>query len=293
LDTTPAPQAEPTPPAEPVLEQQPPPSIDIPDPQPAPESADTEAVEQLSPEEIPSAEPVPEPLEDPIEPEDPPAEETIEPLTPELPEGDEDPVFTEPGEADPSTESNPATRSLDLDSAIQDFGRVLDRARANAPAPDRGSGPARNVYVPDSADMSTTGYGMGNLTFETADFDWSDYARAVYTQIWRAWHNRLLRMTNEFEKWAYVNREPTLRHAMRVRFVIERSGQVTGIMVENPSGCGPLDNSATQALAEVILPPLPEAFPKQREVVHAVFLASGEIRYMKPALTQMKALNYF
>ena len=258
-----------------------------------PESADTEAVEQPSPEEIQSAETVPEPLEDPIDSEDPPAEETIEPLTPEMPERDEDPVFTEPGEADPSTESNPATRSLDLDSAIQDFGRVLDRARANAPAPDRASGPARNVYEPDSADMSTSGYGMGNLTFETTDFDWSDYARAVYTQIWRAWHNRLLRMTNEFEKWAYVNREPTLRHAMRVRFVIERSGQVTGIMVENPSGCGPLDNSATQALAEVILPPLPEAFPKQREVVHAVFLASGEIRYMKPALTQMKALNYF
>ena len=134
---------------------------------------------------------------------------------------------------------------------------------------------------------------LGNLTFETADFDWSDYARSIYIEIWRAWHNRLLRLVNDFEKWSYQNREPLLQHWNQILFVIERTGEVSEILVETPSGCVPLDDSATQALEEVILPPLPEAFPKEREIVHARFIASGEIRFMRPALTRMKALNYF
>jgi hypothetical protein len=217
-------------------------------------------------------------------------------VTPAFPEDDQQPLFPREEDAlavpDTTTRVEP-DRAFDLDRAIQDFGRVLDDVRAASPPTNPGNATPRNVFVPDPSELSTTGYGLGNLTFETADFDWSDYARAVYTQIWRAWHNRLLRLTNEFEKWAHVNRNTTLRHANQIRFVIERSGQVSEIMIEGPSGCVPLDDSATQALAEVILPPLPEAFPKEREVVHARFIAIGDIRSMKPVLTRMKALNYF
>jgi hypothetical protein len=84
-----------------------------------------------------------------------------------------------------------------------------------------------------------------------------------------------------------------LEHWNQVLFVIERSGEVSQVLVETPSGCVPLDDSATQALEEVILPPLPQAFPKQREIVHARFLANGEIRWMRPSLTQMKQAGYF
>ncbi|HXV77079.1 MAG TPA: hypothetical protein VD788_12250 [Candidatus Polarisedimenticolaceae bacterium] len=223
------------------------------------------------------------------------AEDSSEVQAPALPRDDSEPLFPEDDRplAEPdSTVADERSRSFDLDRAIRDFGRVLDEARAENPV-DPGSSPPRNVFVPDPAELDTTGYGLGNLTFETADFDWSDYARAVYVQIWRAWHNRLLRMTNEFEKWAHQNQDPTLRHANQIRFVIERSGQVSEILIEGPSGCVPLDDSATQALSEVILPPLPDAFPKEREVVHARFIAIGDIRMMKPVLTRMKALNYF
>jgi len=176
---------------------------------------------------------------------------------------------------------------------MQDFGQQLDRAREATPPRPAGQGPPRNVFVPDPSEVATTGYGLGNLTFETADFDWSDYARSIYVEIWRAWHNRLLRLVNDFEKWSYQNREPLLQHANQIMFVIEHSGEVSQILIETPSGCVPLDDSATQALEEVILPPLPEAFPKEREIVHARFIANGEIRFMRPALTRMKALNYF
>ena len=184
-------------------------------------------------------------------------------------------------------------RDFDLQGAIRDFGRALDRARADSAPEQSGSGPPRNVFVPDPVDLPTTGFGVGNLTFETRDFDWEDYARSIYWEIWRAWHNRLLRLASDFERWSYDTREPNLYHQAQIRFVIERTGEVTGIAVELPSGCPPLDDSATQALAEVILPALPDAFPKQREVVHARFLAQGEVRALRPHLERLKALNYF
>ena len=182
---------------------------------------------------------------------------------------------------------------FDLHGAIQDFGKALDRAGGAVPNPKEGSGPPRNVFVPNAADLPTTGFGVGNLTFESRDFDWSDYARSIYWEIWRAWHNRLLRLASDFERWSYDNREPDLYHEVRVRFVIENTGEVTDISVETPSGCIPLDESATQALAEALLPALPADFPKEREVVHARFLARGEVRALRPHLERLKALNYF
>jgi hypothetical protein len=274
----PAPSAEPQPPPDPGAQVQPPlpPS---PDEQPATQPAQPQ-----------------EAVEEPIETEDPPAEEATEVATPDFLEREDAALRREPGpETTPETERTAdPTRSFNLDRALQDFGRELDRARDAAPPPEPpGSGPPRNVYVPDPADLSTTGYGVGNLVFETRDFDWSDYARAVYIQIWRAWHNRLLRMTDDFEKWSFENRQAFIHHQNQIMFVIERSGEVSEILVETPAGCIPLDQSATSALAEVILPPLPDAFPKDREVVHARFLATGEIRNMKRHLARLKALNYF
>ncbi len=226
----------------------------------------------------------------------PSPEEAAELATPDFPEQADAELLREPAPETSPDEAEAAApaSSFDLDRALRDYGQALDQARAaSPPPPPPGSGPPRNVYVPDPSDFATTGYGMGNLVFETRDFDWSDYARSIYIAIWRAWHNRLLRMVNEFEKWSYVNRQPYLNHTSQIRFVIERSGEVTGILIEGPSGCVPLDQSAAQALAEVLLPALPEAFPKDREVVHARFIATGEVRNMRPHLTRLKALNYF
>jgi outer membrane biosynthesis protein TonB len=188
---------------------------------------------------------------------------------------------------DPPDERGRPRPALDLGRAVRDFGDALDHAPRKT-----GRGAGTSTFVPDAGQFPTTGYGLGNLAFETRDFDWSDYGRQIYIAIWRAWHNRLYQTVDDFEKWAYGNGW-FLNHENRIRFVIERSGQVTGIVVEADSGCEPLDASATQALAEVILPPLPDDFPKQREVVHARFLAEGSIRDMRPSLTRLKHYGLF
>jgi TonB family protein len=84
-----------------------------------------------------------------------------------------------------------------------------------------------------------------------------------------------------------------LDHRNGVRFTIRRTGQVVDVAIETPSGCYPLDDSATDALKEVVLPPLPGDFQRDTETVHARFVAEGEIRAMKAFLRQMKDAGFF
>lgn len=206
----------------------------------------------------------------------------------------DDPAATLRSDPDPeSAGEGDAEPGFDVARAMRDFGQLIDRAREAHPLPaPPGSGRPIRVFQPDLSAVEQTGYGLGNLTFET-EFDWEDYARQIYVAIWRAWHNRLLQTTDAFEKWAHANGRWELNHQSAVRFVIERSGEVTGVAIEGPSGCLPLDDSATQALIEVVLPPLPAAFPKQREVVHARFIATGDIRSMHRYLTYLKEKRKF
>lgn len=182
-------------------------------------------------------------------------------------------------------------RTRDLQSRLRDFGRAIGRAPEQPGEGPEGSGSGRGgVSLPD---FPSAGFGVGNLHFESRDYDWANYGRAIYVAIWRAWHNRLLITAGVFERWSTQNREPLLDHQSVVRFVIERSGEVTGVAVETPSGCHPLDDSAADALRSVILPPLPSDFPRVRENVRAMFLANGEIRFLRPSLELLKARGYF
>jgi len=183
--------------------------------------------------------------------------------------------------------------SIDVARALRDWGRAVARARAASPPGSAGGGEGRNVFVPDPANLPPTGFGVGNLTFESRDYDWTDYARQIYWEILRAWYNRLYDTTDEFEKWMHLTGNPFLNHQVLVRFVIERDGDVTGIQVEVVSGCPPLDDSARTALDEVILSPLPADFPRDREVVRGLFIARGPIPSMRPMLSQLKAAGQF
>jgi outer membrane biosynthesis protein TonB len=269
-----------------------------------------EADAELAPDQLvlpPEASP--DPLPEPMEPEQAPPED--EPPRPEAPVEDE--VVGEPeqpiGEAsvdlppDRAAESRrgseapaqvePERPRLDMSQALRDFGRSSARRSSGSRPPQRSGGKPSNVFVPDLSSLPTTGFGMGNLRFESTDFDWSDYGRQIYMAIWRAWHNRLYVTTNDFDKWSHEVRSWYLNHAVAVRFVIERSGQVTGIVIEARSGCLPLDASAVDALEEVLLPPLPAAFPRDRETVHARFITRGDVRTMKQILAQYKQLGLF
>lgn len=214
------------------------------------------------------------------------------------------PENTEDGRGDSATAVDPATdgtpvntdgppRQLDLNRAFEQFGRRLESGSqediAKAPR-DRGFG---DGFAPDLSGLPPTGTSLRNLQFESTDYDWNDYGRQIYVAIWRAWHNRLWATTDEFERWAHDNRRWHLGHRTRVRFVIESNGQIKEIAVESLSGCEPLDASAVDALSEVVLPPLPADFARSREVVHAWFLAEGEILKMRPALNYYKSKGLF
>ena len=232
-------------PTEDLVEEDSPPRGDVPfdtpQPQPQPSVEPTpppvepgfEAQPQVVPaEQLP---PMPEPAEpreavepateNPIENDQEEVTESVDPEAAEFPEQLEGPIVKDPGEESAPDSATRPDRQRDLDQMMQDFGRQLDHARAAEPPRPAGDGPPRNVFVPDPSEVATTGYGLGNLTFETADFDWSDYARSIYIEIWRAWHNRLLRLVNEFEKWSHQNREPLLQHRNQILFVIEHNGR--------------------------------------------------------------------
>jgi hypothetical protein len=196
-----------------------------------------------------------------------------------------------PAPGEPGTGTDAGGGSFDLGKAMREFRDAAGRGRSAEPL-DRGRG--QGTYVPpDLSGLPTTGYGLGNFEYESKDYAWDDYHRQIYMAIWRAWHNRLLATVGDFELWKHRNGVWLLEHTSRVRFTIQRDGDLTGIAVEVPSGCPPLDVSAADALDEVVLPPLPSDFPRNQETVHVRFIAHGDISTMRRYLEQMKALHLF
>lgn len=186
--------------------------------------------------------------------------------------------------------SNP-DEPKDILGRLRDFKRAVEAPRPSTPHGPQGGGHGTGgVAMPA---LPPTGFGIGNLEFEGRDYDWESYGRQIHGIIWRAWHNRLLTTSSVFERWAAENRHWMLDHRNGVRFTILRTGQVVDVAIETPSGCYPLDDSATDALREVVLPPLPADFQRDTEIVHARFVAEGEIRTMKAFLQQMKNAGYF
>lgn len=184
------------------------------------------------------------------------------------------------------------TPPRDLAGRLRDFRRALEQPR---PGPPTRKGPEGGGDGPGGLDLkglAPSGTDIGNLEFESRDYDWNDYARAIYWEIWRRWHNRLLITVPVFEKWA-ARHAPLVDHQSKVRFTIERSGKVRDVVIETASGCYPLDDSATEALLEAVLPPLPDDFPRGQETVHARFIMEGDIRGLRPNLEAMKARGWF
>jgi TonB family protein len=189
------------------------------------------------------------------------------------------------------------TSRFDVGKALRDF-RPAPAPKPSGPstgAPRGGGGLGSigGLNVPDLPPLPDSGFGFGNLQFESRDYDFTDYARQIYMAIWRAWHNRLYLTVDSFEKWGYQNQAGYLDHRSRIRFRIEASGQVTNVALERAAGCPPLDLSAMDALREVVLPPLPPDFPRGQETVHATFVATGDIASMRPSLRRLKAMNFF
>lgn len=178
-----------------------------------------------------------------------------------------------------------------LDERISDFSRAVQRYREAVPA--QPAQVPRNVFEPDWPNLPPTGQALGNLTFESGDFDWEDYGRQIYWVIWRAWHNRLLARVDDFEKWAQENDTWFLDHVNAVQFTIESNGEISSIVLETESGSVPFDLSAVEGLDEALLPPLPDDFPRDSETVHANFIGHGPIASMRRGLQSYKNRGWF
>lgn len=182
---------------------------------------------------------------------------------------------------------------IDFNRAVREFEKQVQAVREQQqPLGPPGKKPS-NVFVPDVSAVENTGYGLGNLVFESTDYDWEDYGRQIYWAIWQAWHNRIYATTDEFELWGRQNGTTILEDELQIRFTIIASGEVVGITLEVPSACHPLDLSAADALAEVILPPLPAEFPRTQETVHARFVAFADLPQMRRYLRAMKEHGIF
>jgi len=263
---------------------------DVPAPLPIPEVPEVPPLERAEPEapEAPiEEETAPGEAPQAIEPAD--EAEQVEPPGSELRERPDALIREAPAD----DRASPRARQIDMQEALRDFGRAMARRPAEPEESRPAPGTKQNVIVPDLSRIPFSGFGVGNLVFESRDYDWSDYGRQIYMAIWRAWHNRLWMTTEDFYAWSHRTGSRQLRHMAQVRFVIESNGQVTGIVLEAGSDCEPLDASAVDALAEVILPPLPAGFPRDREIVHARFIAQGPILGMRDSLGAMKAAGYF
>ena len=134
----------------------------------------------------------------------------------------------------------------------------------------------------------------GNFTFEHQDFDWTDYWSVMYWAIWRAWHNKLYLGTAAFERVAYERGTQGLAGTAVLRFAIERNGNVSDVEILTPSGIQPLDLASSDALKEVILPPLPANFPHEREHVTGSFIMDvSDVREWRPYMEYLKRRGVF
>jgi TonB family protein len=198
-----------------------------------------------------------------------------------------------PGAPDREEAGRTPIAPRDLAGRIRSFQQALpkpDLTPSNAGPKGGGKGEGGPL---DLSTLPFVGYGVGNLQFESADYDWGDYGRAIYIAIWRAWHNRLWMTSGVFERWASESQSWALDHRNLVRFTITKDGQVVDVSIETGSGCYPLDDSAADALREVVLPPLPADFPRGQETVRATFIAEGEIKQMRRSLQYLKDRGYF
>lgn len=180
----------------------------------------------------------------------------------------------------------------DMAGRLEDFRRALDAPRPADPEKRTGGGSGRGgVTMPD---LPANGMGIGNLEFESRDYDWSDYARQIYWAIWEAWHRRMLATVGNFEKWGYEHRRRIISPTSRIVFTIEREGDVADIRVEAASFCFPFDDSAVEALKDVVLPPLPPDFPRGQERVRATFLGEEvDLQTMREGLGRLQAVGRF
>jgi TonB family protein len=116
----------------------------------------------------------------------------------------------------------------------------------------------------------------------------------MYWSIWKSWHNRLYYSLTTFERDAFERGLAGLAGNTTIRFTIERNGNVSAVELLSSSGVESLDRAASDAVREVILPPLPVNFPHPRERVTGTFRVNvSDVREWRPSMNYLKRRGYF
>jgi hypothetical protein len=235
---------------------------------------DPEPVEAAPPEperEVPEAAPLPEP--EPVEPE--PGEESTEEesAAPDVAE-----LLSTPLE-DPGADGLPEPLEETGDPS-----EARSEPEPVRPLPEPEPPEQRPRTVPprpggerfDPSDVRLGG-GFGDLRFESADYNWSEYSTKVYFAIYRTWLRELWQAARRgaFARDQGLGRLPNLDGICLISFVIDRQGNISEVEVQEPSVVPTLDQASAAALVRSILPPLPADFPRESERAYFSFQIRG------------------
>jgi TonB family protein len=102
--------------------------------------------------------------------------------------------------------------------------------------------------------LATGGVGGSGVQLDVSNFCCPEYIEQMVTLIQRNWQ------ANQ-----------GVRGSTGMKFTINRSGSIQGVMVEKPSGFLALDLAAERALLTTRLPELPVQFPNPTLTVHVTF----------------------
>jgi TonB family protein len=106
----------------------------------------------------------------------------------------------------------------------------------------------------------------GPISFETAWYDWGEYAESMVSKIRVNWYGIMPELIRT-----------GLKGRLTIRFTIHRDGRITDVTIIEGSTIPPYDFAAKKAI-EMSSPlnPLPKDFPKETERVTAMFFYNEE-----------------
>jgi protein TonB len=147
------------------------------------------------------------------------------------------PPPSEPGApADGATDQEPAVPS---DGAGQDDESQppSDQPRLTLPPNDSWALPPGEGGLPENPDRGGGQVDEGGLSFDTQWYEWGPYAAKMLRAIRRNW---------QIPEIARLG----VSGVVRIRFFIERSGEVTGLVITDESGRPPMDFAARDAIVD-------------------------------------------
>lgn len=200
------------------------------------------------------------------------------PRGPQPPQQASPQIVQEPQTPSPSTSGAAASQEMSVDTDRLVFREPTQAAAAATGAVDwkhaiREAAKIASLGSGDGIDLGQLTGGekgfaeAGPLSFETAWFDWGDYAQSMVSRIRVNWYAAMPEIIRT-----------GIQGVTTIRFTIHRDGRITDVILLKSSGVPPYDHAAKKAIeASSPLNPLPKNFPNATERVTAMFYYNKRI----------------